>query len=145
MSDPDQVFARPAAATSGSDQYCRRAILQHGMEAFGGIPGVQRHIGPSSLQRRQNAHDHLQAAFCADGNTLVGTDTTSPYSISWNSATFTDGSAAITARAVDTSTNQATSAARTMTLDPKTHKIYLANAPGGRGNTNSFKVLVYGM
>ncbi len=33
--------------------------------------------------------------------------------------------------------------ARTMTLDPKTHKIYLA--VGQRGTPNSFKVLVFGM
>jgi YVTN family beta-propeller protein len=33
--------------------------------------------------------------------------------------------------------------ARTMTLDPKTHKIYLAS--GQRGVNGSFKVLVYGM
>ena len=32
--------------------------------------------------------------------------------------------------------------ARTMTIDPKTHKIYLAS--GQRGVPNSFKVLVYG-
>jgi hypothetical protein len=33
--------------------------------------------------------------------------------------------------------------ARTMTIDPKTHRIYLAN--GQRGTTNTFKVLVFGM
>src|SRR5262249_27358094 len=33
--------------------------------------------------------------------------------------------------------------ARTMTIDPKTHRIYLAS--GQRGTTNTFKVLVYGM
>jgi DNA-binding beta-propeller fold protein YncE len=32
--------------------------------------------------------------------------------------------------------------ARTMTIDPKTHRIYLAS--GQRGTTNTFKILVFG-
>ena len=50
------------------------------------------------------------------GATLVGTDTTSPYSISWDSTTVADGTVSITARATDTSTNATTSAARSVTV-----------------------------
>ncbi|HET7026294.1 MAG TPA: Ig-like domain-containing protein [Candidatus Limnocylindrales bacterium] len=51
------------------------------------------------------------------GSTVVGTDSTSPYSVSWNSSGTADGTASITARAVDTSANATTSAARTVTID----------------------------
>jgi hypothetical protein len=43
------------------------------------------------------------------GGAVVGTDDSNPYSISWDSSTVPDGSATITARAVDTSTNHADS------------------------------------
>ena len=43
------------------------------------------------------------------GGALVGTDTTSPYSMTWNSTTVPDGLATITAHAVDTSSNSADS------------------------------------
>jgi Bacterial Ig domain len=64
------------------------------------------------------ATDNVQVAlveFLVDG-LVVNSDATSPYSISWNSATATNGSHTITARATDTSGNQATSAARTVTV-----------------------------
>jgi hypothetical protein len=45
--------------------------------------------------------------FLVDGVT-VGTDTSAPYAISWNSTTVADGSRTINARAVDNAGNQAT-------------------------------------
>jgi len=50
------------------------------------------------------AVDHVD--FLVNG-TLVGTDSVSPYSITWNSTTVADGSVSITAHAVDTSSNSA--------------------------------------
>jgi poly(hydroxyalkanoate) depolymerase family esterase len=44
----------------------------------------------------------------------VGSDSTAPYAVTWNSATVTDGSHTVTARAVDTAGNTATST-RTIT------------------------------
>lgn len=44
------------------------------------------------------------------GSTVVGSDASSPYSITWDSTTVPDGAATITAHAVDTSTNSADSA-----------------------------------
>ena len=52
------------------------------------------------------AVDHVD--FLVNG-TVVGTDTTNPYSMTWNSTTVSDGPATITAHAVDTSTNSADS------------------------------------
>lgn len=53
------------------------------------------------------------------GTTLIGTDTTSPYSVSWNTASVADGSYAITAKAFDNSTvaNTKTSTAVNVTVD----------------------------
>jgi hypothetical protein len=59
------------------------------------------------------AVDHVD--FLVNGS-VVGTDTSSPYSITWDSTTVQDGSASITARAVDTSANSATSAAVGVTV-----------------------------
>jgi peptidoglycan/xylan/chitin deacetylase (PgdA/CDA1 family) len=50
------------------------------------------------------------------GSTVVGTDTTAPYSIAWDSTSVPDGSVAITARATDSSGNVATSAAVTVSV-----------------------------
>lgn len=53
------------------------------------------------------------------GSTLIGQDTTSPYSIAWNTTTIADGSVALTARAYDGATppNQAPSPAVTVTVE----------------------------
>jgi hypothetical protein len=53
--------------------------------------------------------------FLVDG-AAVGTDTASPYSITWNSATVTSGSHAIQAQAQDVAGYQATSTAVTVTV-----------------------------
>jgi hypothetical protein len=54
------------------------------------------------------AVDHVD--FLVNG-TVVGSDSTDPYSITWDSTTVPDGSATIAAHAVDTSTNTADSSA----------------------------------
>lgn len=56
--------------------------------------------------------------FYVDG-TLKGTDTTSPYSYSWDSATYADGSHSLTAKAYDAAAtqNSKTSSAVTVTVD----------------------------
>jgi subtilisin family serine protease len=52
-----------------------------------------------------------------DGSTLVGSDTTSPYSLSWNSRTGDNGPRVLTARALDAVGYSTTSAAVTVTAD----------------------------
>jgi subtilisin family serine protease len=52
-----------------------------------------------------------------DGTTLLGTDTTAPYSVSWNTRNSTNGSHSLTAVAVDDDGNAGTSAAVVVTLD----------------------------
>ncbi|HYO74045.1 MAG TPA: Ig-like domain-containing protein, partial [Archangium sp.] len=52
-----------------------------------------------------------------DGSSLVGSDTTSPFSLSWNSRNGPNGSRTLTARALDTAGNSATSAPVTVTAN----------------------------
>jgi hypothetical protein len=52
-----------------------------------------------------------------DGSTLVGSDTTSPYSLSWNSRNGDNGPRVLTARALDAVGYSTTSAAVTVTAD----------------------------
>jgi subtilisin family serine protease len=50
------------------------------------------------------------------GGVLLGTDTSAPYSIQWNTSTETPGSYTLTAKAYDTSNNTATSAPSNVTV-----------------------------
>jgi len=66
-----------------------------------------------------NASDNVgvtRVEFYVDG-VLRGTDTTSPYSISWNTATVANGAHSVTAKAFDAAGNSATSAAANITVN----------------------------
>jgi lysyl endopeptidase len=66
-----------------------------------------------------NASDNVAVArvdFLVDGN-LAGSDTTAPYSFSWNTTSVANGSHTLQSRAVDTSNNVGQSAARTVTVN----------------------------
>jgi hypothetical protein len=54
------------------------------------------------------------------GSTLIGTDTTAPYSISWNTTGVTNGSYSITSRAFDAAGNVGTSAGVSVTVSNTT-------------------------
>jgi glucose/arabinose dehydrogenase len=56
--------------------------------------------------------------FLRDGNTQIGSqDTTSPYSVSWNTTTASNGTHSLTAQARDAANNITTSTAFTVTVD----------------------------
>ena len=62
-----------------------------------------------------NASDNVGIVgvqFLLDGNDLGAEDTTSPYSVSWDTSTATNGAHVLTARARDAADNSTTSAAR---------------------------------
>lgn len=80
------------------------------------------------------AVDHVD--FLVNGS-AVGTDKTSPYSISWNSTSNADGSAAVTARAVDTAGNAAVSAETTVTVDNTPPDTTITSGPATITNTAS--------
>ena len=54
--------------------------------------------------------------FFLDGTTSLGTDTTSPYSLSWNTSNVARGTHKLTAVAADAAGNSTTSAAVTVTI-----------------------------
>ena len=66
-----------------------------------------------------NATDNVGVAgvqFLVDNNPLAAEDTTSPYSLSWNTTTVANGTHTLTARARDADGNTATSAPVTVTV-----------------------------
>ena len=75
------------------------------------------------------------------GSTLIGTDTTSPYSISWNTAGVANGAYSITSKAYDAANNVGTSAGVAVTVSNggggcSTSSQLLANAGFESGNVN---------
>ncbi|HKH20709.1 MAG TPA: Ig-like domain-containing protein, partial [Gammaproteobacteria bacterium] len=68
-------------------------------------------------------------------NVVVDTDSTSPYSISWNSASVADGSVIITARAVDNASNTTTSTGATVTVNNTTVDTTITAGPSGSVNS----------
>jgi len=73
----------------------------------------------SSVTLSADASDNVgvsKVEFFVDNSINVGTDTTAPYSISWNSADVADGTHSFQARAIDTSGNVTTSAAVSATI-----------------------------
>jgi hypothetical protein len=81
-----------------------------------------------------NASDNVgvtRVEFLMDG-ALLSTDTTSPYSASWNTTAATNGAHSLTARAFDAAGNQATSAAVGVTVNngsPPVLDITLSGVP----------------
>jgi len=81
-------------------------------------PAAGATVSGTAVTLSATAADNVAVAkvdFFVDG-ALVGTDTASPYSISWNSTTVANGSHSFTARATDTAGNATTSAAVTATV-----------------------------
>jgi len=66
-----------------------------------------------------SASDNLgleRVEFYRDGNVLLGTDSSAPYSISWDSASTSDGEHTLFAKACDLAGNETASAARSVTV-----------------------------
>ncbi len=85
-------------------------------------PAAGATVSGTAVTLSATAADDVAVAkvdFFVDG-ALVGTDTSSPYSISWNSTTVANSSHSFTARATDTAGNATTSAAVTATVSNAT-------------------------
>ncbi|WP_257449822.1 Ig-like domain-containing protein [Archangium lipolyticum] len=63
-----------------------------------------------------DTHAVAKVELYADG-TLIGTDTSTPYAVSWNSTAVADGSHTLTAKAYDTAGNVRTSSGRVVNTD----------------------------
>ncbi|MDC0709317.1 S8 family serine peptidase [Stigmatella sp. ncwal1] len=89
-----------------------------------------------------NASDNVGVArvdFFASG-VLIGSDTSAPYSISWNTSSVANGSYSLTSTAVDTSGNSAASAAVSVTVSNTTGSCSTSEQlllnPGFEGTAN---------
>jgi RHS repeat-associated protein len=79
--------------------------------------------------------------FLVDGN-VAGTDTSAPYSFSWNSTAAGNGTHTITARAVDTAGNTATSSPVTVTVDNVAPPAVSVSSPSGGAAVSGTAVTV---
>jgi uncharacterized protein YgiM (DUF1202 family) len=83
-------------------------------------PSANASISGSAVTLSATATDNVGVAgvqFKLDGANIGSEDTTSPYSISWNSTTATDGNHTITAVARDAASNTATSTGVAINID----------------------------
>ena len=71
------------------------------------------------------------------GGSVVGTDTTAPYSTTWDSNTTTDGKVSMAARAVDTSSNATTTAGRDVIVDNTYPQTTITGGPAEGSTTTS--------
>jgi hypothetical protein len=69
--------------------------------------------------------------FLLDGQPLGAADTSQPYSVTWDTTLTTDGNHVLTARAVDGSGNEATSAAVTVVVDNTNPSVAITSPPDG--------------
>jgi hypothetical protein len=72
----------------------------------------------------------VQVEFYANG-TLIGTDTTAPYDVSWNSASSPDGSVTLTTRAYDPAGNVTVSAGLTVWVDNAAPTVAITSPQNG--------------
>jgi poly(hydroxyalkanoate) depolymerase family esterase len=106
-----------------------------GLDDLDGVPPTATITSPANganvsgnVTVSANASDNIgieRVEFLLDG-ALLGTDTSAPYSLIWNSATATNGAHALAARAVDLAGNTGTSAAVNVTV---------SGGSGGGGDT----------
>ena len=96
---------------------------------------VRGSVTISATANDETAVDHVDFLV---NDVVVGTDPTDvPYSTSWNSTSLADGSATISAVAVDTSGNRTTSTSRTVTVDNTPPDTTIDTGPSGSVGSTS--------
>lgn len=82
-------------------------------------PAANAIVRGTAVTISANAADNVRVSrveFLVNGR-VVGTDTTAPYSVRWNSRTISDGFVTVTARAFDAANNVRTSVGRRLIVD----------------------------
>jgi outer membrane protein assembly factor BamB len=127
----DRVVTSTGSYAATATQNSNAWVMQ--LVAFRADPGTSDSTPPTvaltapangatvsgSVNVTANANDNVAVAsvqFLLDGNALGASDTTSPYSVTWDTTTATNGTHTLTARATDTTGNATTSAAVTVTV-----------------------------
>ena len=106
-------------------------------------PAANEQVSGSAVTLSASAIDDRRVdsvQFLVDG-TSVGTDTSEPFSVSWNSTTLANGSHNVTARATDDAGNQTTSPAVSFTVGNSAPPLTSITSPSG-GATVSGTVTV---
>jgi subtilisin family serine protease len=80
--------------------------------------------------------------FYRDGSTLINTDTTSPYSVSWNTTLISGGSHTLTAKAFDAAGNTVTSASVGVTVADITAPTVSVTAPTSGASVSGAAVTI---
>jgi hypothetical protein len=92
-----------------------------------------------SVSLAADASDNVgldRVAFFVNGS-LIGTDYTAPYRLSWDSSGSADGPVTITARAIDIGFNQTTSGVRTILVDNTPPETAILSGPSGTVSSDS--------
>jgi subtilisin family serine protease len=80
--------------------------------------------------------------FYRDSNVLLGSDTSSPYSLNWNSTTVTGGVHTLYAVAIDTAGNRTTSATVSVTVDNTAPTVAITSPANGAQVTRNTTVTI---
>jgi lysophospholipase L1-like esterase len=97
-------------------------------------------VSGTTVTLSATAADNIALAgvqFKLDGSNLGSEDTTSPYSITWDTTSASNGSHSLTAVARDTSTNSTTSAVVSVTVDNSTLNLLSGKIAATNGNNNA--------
>lgn len=123
LTKPRIRVANAAAALNGGDTTAPSVSLT--------APAAAAIVRGTSVTLSANASDNVgvtQVQFLV-GSNVVGTDSSAPYSVTWNSNTVSDGRKTVTARAFDAANNQATSSGRRVIVDNDYPETYITSGP----------------
>lgn len=76
--------------------------------------------GATTITATATDNDAIDRVEFYRGSTLIGSDSSSPYQVSWDTTAVSNGSYSLTSRAYDLSNNMTTSTARTVTVNNPT-------------------------
>jgi YD repeat-containing protein len=114
----DDFSASPALRPKLTVSYADGSVPQ-GPQVSLAAPGPNAVVSGSAVKLAAAAGDdrRVDLAEFLVGTTVVGTDTTAPFEITWNSASVANGTASVTVRATDDAGNVTTSAPVSLTVD----------------------------
>jgi subtilisin family serine protease len=108
------------------------------------VPAAGARVGGGSVSVQVSASDNVgvtRVELLLDGSILLGSDTSSPWSFSWNSTNVTPGLHTLSARAYDQADNIGLSAAVTVTVYDSVNPTVVLLAPAAGGSVSGLVTL----